>query len=113
MFSSLSVDLTGFRRPAHARCISDAAREIRDQARSNTTDDVRSLAWDAWCMRTPAAAFLRPASRSLVAASHGFVVDNSTVWGRPAGVAVTRDGALLVSDDGNGIIFRVTSEGSR
>ena len=38
----------------------------------------------------------------------GFMVDNDTVWGRPAGVAVTRDGALLVSDDANGTIFRVT-----
>jgi len=38
----------------------------------------------------------------------GFVVDNESVWGRPAGVVVTRDGALLVSDDANGTIFRVT-----
>ncbi len=38
----------------------------------------------------------------------GFVLDNNTVWGRPAAVAVTRDGALLVSDDANGTIFRVT-----
>ena len=38
----------------------------------------------------------------------GFMVDNDTAWGRPAGVAVTRDGALLVSDDANGTIFRVT-----
>lgn len=37
----------------------------------------------------------------------GFVVDSARVWGRPAGVAVTRDGALLVSDDANGTIFRV------
>ena len=37
----------------------------------------------------------------------GFVVDNDSVWGRPAGVAVTQDGALLVSDDANGTIFRV------
>ena len=37
----------------------------------------------------------------------GFLVDNSSVWGRPAGVAVTQDGALLVSDDANGTIFRV------
>jgi glucose/arabinose dehydrogenase len=37
----------------------------------------------------------------------GFVVDNDTVWGRPAGVAFTQDGALLVSDDANGTIFRV------
>lgn len=38
----------------------------------------------------------------------GFLVDNDTAWGRPAGVAVTRGGALLVSDDANGTIFRVT-----
>ena len=38
----------------------------------------------------------------------GFLIDNDNVWGRPAGVAVTRDGALLVSDDANGAIFRVT-----
>ncbi len=37
----------------------------------------------------------------------GFLVDNDTAWGRPAGVAVTRDGALLVSDDANGTIYRV------
>lgn len=38
----------------------------------------------------------------------GFVIENGSVWGRPAGVTVTRDGALLVSDDANGTIFRVT-----
>lgn len=43
----------------------------------------------------------------------GFVVDNDSVWGRPAGVAVTRDGALLVSDDANGTIFRVRRQASR
>ena len=38
----------------------------------------------------------------------GFVVDDSDVWGRPVGVTVTRDGALLVSEDGNGTIWRIT-----
>jgi glucose/arabinose dehydrogenase len=38
----------------------------------------------------------------------GFVVDDSNVWGRPVGVTVARDGALLVSEDGNGTIWRVT-----
>jgi glucose/arabinose dehydrogenase len=38
----------------------------------------------------------------------GFVVDNSSVWGRPVGVAVAHDGGLLVSEDGNGTIWRVT-----
>ncbi|GEJ59421.1 PQQ-dependent sugar dehydrogenase [Anaeromyxobacter diazotrophicus] len=37
----------------------------------------------------------------------GFVVDDARVWGRPVGVAVARDGALLVSEDGNGTIWRV------
>jgi glucose/arabinose dehydrogenase len=38
----------------------------------------------------------------------GFVIDDSTVWGRPVGVAVAHDGALLFSEDGNGTIWRVT-----
>ena len=38
----------------------------------------------------------------------GFLIDNDNTWGRPAGVTVTQDGALLVSDDANGTIFRVT-----
>ncbi len=37
----------------------------------------------------------------------GFVVNDSDVWGRPYGLAVTHDGALLVGDDANGTIFRV------
>jgi glucose/arabinose dehydrogenase len=31
-----------------------------------------------------------------------------TVWGRPAGLLVLPDGSLLVSDDGAGVIWRVT-----
>ncbi|MGC2811181.1 MAG: sorbosone dehydrogenase family protein [Bradyrhizobium sp.] len=38
----------------------------------------------------------------------GFVVNDSEVWGRPVGVTVTRDGALLVSEDGNGTIWRIS-----
>ena len=37
----------------------------------------------------------------------GFVQSDSAVWGRPVGVAVAQDGALLVSEDGNGTIWRV------
>ena len=43
----------------------------------------------------------------------GFVLDEDTVWGRPAGIAVALDGALLVSDDANGTIFRITHSSSR
>jgi glucose/arabinose dehydrogenase len=38
----------------------------------------------------------------------GFVVNDSDVWGRPVGVAVAHDGALLISEDANGTIWRVT-----
>jgi len=41
----------------------------------------------------------------------GFVVDDRTVWGRPVGVAVAHDGALLVSDDGGGRVWRVAYTG--
>jgi glucose/arabinose dehydrogenase len=37
----------------------------------------------------------------------GFVVDDTRVWGRPVDVAVASDGSLLVSEDGNGTIWRV------
>ena len=38
----------------------------------------------------------------------GFVVDDARVWGRPVDVAVDRHGALLVTDDGGGAIWRVS-----
>lgn len=38
----------------------------------------------------------------------GFVANDSAVWGRPVGAAVDRDGSLLVSEDANGTIWRVS-----
>ena len=43
----------------------------------------------------------------------GFVTENGDVWGRPVGVAVARDGSLLVTDDGSGTIWRVSYTGTR
>jgi glucose/arabinose dehydrogenase len=40
----------------------------------------------------------------------GFAVSGEEVWGRPTGVAVMADGSLLVSEDGNGTIWRVTHQ---
>lgn len=40
----------------------------------------------------------------------GFVLNDSEVWGRPVGVAVAHDGALLVSEDGAGTIWRITRQ---
>ena len=37
----------------------------------------------------------------------GFVTGNGSVWGRPVDVAVAHDGALLVTEDGNGTIWRI------
>jgi len=41
----------------------------------------------------------------------GFVTKEGDVWGRPAGVAVVKDGSLIVTDDGSGTIWRVTYTG--
>jgi glucose/arabinose dehydrogenase len=41
----------------------------------------------------------------------GFVINDRLVWGRPVGVTVARDGALLVSEDGNGTIWRISYRG--
>jgi glucose/arabinose dehydrogenase len=42
----------------------------------------------------------------------GFVIDSKSVWGRPVGVAVAHDGALLVSDDGGDMLWRVAYTGA-
>jgi glucose/arabinose dehydrogenase len=38
----------------------------------------------------------------------GFVTPDGHVWGRPVGITVAKDGALLFSEDGNGTIWRVS-----
>jgi glucose/arabinose dehydrogenase len=38
----------------------------------------------------------------------GFVTSEGKVWGRPVGVTIAKDGSLLVSEDGNGTIWRVS-----
>ncbi len=42
----------------------------------------------------------------------GFVIDAARVWGRPVGVETARDGSLLVSEDANGAIWRITAKNS-
>jgi glucose/arabinose dehydrogenase len=41
----------------------------------------------------------------------GFVASDQAVWARPVGIAMTHDGALLVSEDGNGTIWRIAYRG--
>jgi glucose/arabinose dehydrogenase len=41
----------------------------------------------------------------------GFVINDSTVWGRPVGVTVDKDGALLISEDASGTVWRVSHTG--
>ena len=41
----------------------------------------------------------------------GFVADNQDVWGRPVDVDFAKDGSLLFSDDGNGVVYRVAYKG--
>jgi hypothetical protein len=41
----------------------------------------------------------------------GFAINDSEVWGRPVGVAVDKEGALLISEDGSGTIWRISYSG--
>ncbi len=41
----------------------------------------------------------------------GFVISDTEVWGRPVGVAVDKEGALLVSEDASGTIWRIGYSG--
>ena len=43
----------------------------------------------------------------------GFVVDDTHLWGRPVAIAVAHDGALLVTDDAGGRIWRVAYNGAK
>ncbi|MGA8142539.1 MAG: sorbosone dehydrogenase family protein [Candidatus Acidiferrales bacterium] len=43
----------------------------------------------------------------------GFVTANGDVWGRPVGVTVAQDGALIFTDDGSDSVWRVTYTGSK
>ncbi|MEY4376166.1 MAG: hypothetical protein RJB26_716 [Pseudomonadota bacterium] len=38
----------------------------------------------------------------------GFITDDGNAWGRPAALAVAKDGSLLVADDGGNVIYRVS-----
>jgi hypothetical protein len=38
----------------------------------------------------------------------GFVTPEGKVWGRPVGITVAKDGSLLVSEDGDKTIWRVS-----
>ncbi len=43
----------------------------------------------------------------------GLVAGDKGVWGRPVGIAVAHDGALIVGEDGNGMIWRITYDGGK
>jgi glucose/arabinose dehydrogenase len=43
----------------------------------------------------------------------GFVTKEGDVWGRPVGVTIAQDGALLVTDDGSGTVWRVSTVGEK
>jgi glucose/arabinose dehydrogenase len=38
----------------------------------------------------------------------GFIVDDSSVWGRPVATLQLSDGSLLMSEDGNNVIYRIS-----
>ncbi len=43
----------------------------------------------------------------------GFVIDNNHVWGRPVGLTVGKDGALYVTEDANGTVWRAAYSGRK
>lgn len=43
----------------------------------------------------------------------GFVTPEGNVWGRPVGVTVAKDGALIVTDDGSNTLWRVAYTGGK
>jgi len=38
----------------------------------------------------------------------GFIADDGNAWARPVGALVARDGSLLISEDGNNMIYRIS-----
>jgi hypothetical protein len=46
-------------------------------------------------------------------AGRGCLGSGKQVYGRPVGVAVAKDGSLLVSDDGARVIWRITYNGGQ
>ena len=38
----------------------------------------------------------------------GWALPDGTVWGRPVGATMAADGSLLISDDGAGVVWRLT-----
>jgi glucose/arabinose dehydrogenase len=38
----------------------------------------------------------------------GFIIDDSSAWGRPVASVVAKDGSLLLSDDGADAIYRIS-----
>jgi glucose/arabinose dehydrogenase len=41
----------------------------------------------------------------------GFIIDDDKVWGRPVAIVELADGSLLMSDDGAGLIYRISYTG--
>jgi glucose/arabinose dehydrogenase len=38
----------------------------------------------------------------------GFIADDGNAWARPVGAVVASDGSLLMSEDGNNTIYRIS-----
>ena len=38
----------------------------------------------------------------------GFILDDGNAWARPVAAAVMNDGSLLMSEDGNDLVYRIS-----
>ena len=43
----------------------------------------------------------------------GFVLNDNTIWARLVGITVARDGSLLLTEDANGTVWRISYKGGR
>ena len=52
-----------------------------------------------------------PAAVIVFVGAEDWLQADNTAWGRPVDVLVMPDGALLLSDDGAGVIYRISYAG--
>ena len=59
-------------------------------------------------LNSPTARKRPPFSVMVAGIVTGFVTPDGKVWGRPVGITVAKDGSLIISEDGDKTIWRVS-----
>jgi glucose/arabinose dehydrogenase len=101
---SASLDLTFY----DGKQFPDEYRENIFAAEHGSWNRSRCTGYKVICVPTSSG----KASGDYIDFMTGFVTREGSVWGRPVGVAVAKNGALLVTDDGGNCIWRVSYRGA-